>query len=86
MNETCYELTANGGRESPVEVPLPNTTTVDSRPPLADLVKRFERQAIHGTCDAGRYRCSYFVWGQGPPLLIIPGLAINACSFSPCVI
>src|SRR5262249_31191736 len=51
-------------------------------PPLGDILKRFERQAVHGVCDTGRYLCSYYVWGDGPPLLIVPGLAIAARSFA----
>lgn len=42
---------------------------------------RFEREAIRGVCDTGRYRCPYFTWGQGPPLVIIPGLADQAQTF-----
>jgi pimeloyl-ACP methyl ester carboxylesterase len=82
MNETCCELTASGGRQPTVEAPLPSTSTRGSRPPLAEVLERFERQAIQGTCNTGRYRCSYHVWGQGPPLIIIPGLAINARSLA----
>jgi pimeloyl-ACP methyl ester carboxylesterase len=48
---------------------------------LAEAEARFRRGSERGTCDTGRYRCSYYVWGQGPPLLLIPGLADEAMSF-----
>jgi pimeloyl-ACP methyl ester carboxylesterase len=42
---------------------------------------RFAREAIPGVCNTGRYRCPYFVWGTGPPLLFIPGVAASGRSF-----
>jgi pimeloyl-ACP methyl ester carboxylesterase len=42
---------------------------------------RFVREAARGVCDTGRYRCPYFVWGTGPPLLFIPGVAASGQSF-----
>jgi pimeloyl-ACP methyl ester carboxylesterase len=54
-----------------------------STPPLdlASILQRFEREATHSICDTGRYRCCYFTWGSGPPLLFIPGLSGDARSF-----
>jgi len=49
--------------------------------PLKDTLDRFAAEAELGVCDTGRYRCSYFVWGQGVPLLFIPGLADDSRSF-----
>jgi pimeloyl-ACP methyl ester carboxylesterase len=48
---------------------------------LAETLRRFEREAVPGTCDTGRYRCVYYTWGQGPPLTFIPGLSDDARSF-----
>src|SRR5581483_4862900 len=42
---------------------------------LAEARDRFEREATRGVCDTGRYRCRYAVWGEGPPLLFVPGLS-----------
>jgi pimeloyl-ACP methyl ester carboxylesterase len=42
---------------------------------VADAFARFEREATHGTCDTSRYRLSYYSWGSGPPLVLVPGLA-----------
>jgi pimeloyl-ACP methyl ester carboxylesterase len=39
------------------------------------------REARRGVCDTGRYRCPYYVWGQGPPLVFIHGLCDDALSF-----
>ncbi len=48
---------------------------------LSECRERFEREAVRGECATGRYRCSYFTWGQGPPLLWIHGLCDEAGSF-----
>ncbi len=48
---------------------------------LGETLTRFEREAVAGICDTGRYRCTYFSWGQGPPLLLIHGIADDARSF-----
>jgi pimeloyl-ACP methyl ester carboxylesterase len=53
-----------------------------SRPlSLTDALKALEREAVRGVCDTGRYRCRYYVWGDGPPLLFLPGLSDDALSF-----
>src|SRR5881409_2336897 len=43
--------------------------------------RRFDKEATRGSCDTGRYRCPYFTWGTGPPIVFIPGLADNSRSF-----
>jgi pimeloyl-ACP methyl ester carboxylesterase len=48
---------------------------------LEEARRRFEREAERGVCDTGRYRCSYSSWGSGPPVLFVPGLSDNSCSF-----
>jgi pimeloyl-ACP methyl ester carboxylesterase len=48
---------------------------------LGEVLARFEREAVRGVCDTGRYRCPYYSWGSGPPLLFIPGLCDDALSF-----
>jgi pimeloyl-ACP methyl ester carboxylesterase len=50
---------------------------------LAGALERFKCEASRGVCDTGRYRCSYYTWGEGPPLLFIHGLSDNALSFVP---
>lgn len=47
--------------------------------------KRFEKEAVRGVCSTGRYRMSYFVWGDGPPLVLIHGLGDRGLSFVPVV-
>jgi pimeloyl-ACP methyl ester carboxylesterase len=42
---------------------------------LAEALTRFQREATRGVCDTGRYRCRYAVWGDGPPLLFVPGMS-----------
>ena len=41
----------------------------------------FERNAVAGILDTGRYRMRYHVWGRGPALVFIHGLADRAASF-----
>jgi pimeloyl-ACP methyl ester carboxylesterase len=52
-------------------------------PSLAQALDRFHREAARGVCATGSYRCSYFTWGEGPPLLFIHGLSDRALSFAP---
>jgi pimeloyl-ACP methyl ester carboxylesterase len=49
--------------------------------PLAEALARFDREAVHGVCDTGRYRMPYFSWGEGPPLLFVHGAADSCRSF-----
>lgn len=48
---------------------------------LTEALRRWEREAVHGTCNTGRYRCSYSIWGNGPPLVFIHGLSDTSRSF-----
>src|SRR5262249_44804128 len=48
---------------------------------LANAQERFEREAHHAVCDTGRYRCPYFSWGEGPPLVFVHRLADSRRAF-----
>jgi pimeloyl-ACP methyl ester carboxylesterase len=48
---------------------------------LDDARARFARDAVRSTCDTGRYRMPYYVWGEGPPLLFIHGVSDTSHSF-----
>lgn len=48
---------------------------------FAEARARFEREAVHGVCDTGRYRLPYYVWGEGPPLLFVHGVGDSCRSF-----
>ncbi len=48
---------------------------------LAEAQARFEREAVHGVCDTGRYRLRYYSWGEGPPLLFVHGAGDSCRSF-----
>src|SRR5207237_10568333 len=52
-------------------------------PPLAEVLARWRREATFGVCDTGRYRCRYYAWGQGPPIVFIHGLADAPDGFVP---
>jgi pimeloyl-ACP methyl ester carboxylesterase len=41
---------------------------------LSEALDRFANEAVQGTCNTGRYRMPYYVWGQGPPLVFVHGL------------
>lgn len=49
---------------------------------VAEALRRFDREAQRGVCDTGRYRCRYSAWGDGPTLVLVPGLASDARSFA----
>jgi pimeloyl-ACP methyl ester carboxylesterase len=58
---------------------------LSAEPPLtlSAALERYRREARPGVCDTGRYRCPYYVWGDGPPVVFIPGLCDDALSFVP---
>ena len=51
-------------------------------PPLSSPLRRFQSEPHKGICDTGRYRCPYFVWGEGLPLVLIPGLVHGAWAYA----
>src|SRR5262245_36521955 len=71
MNDKCCETSL--GQTSSVK---------EARPSLATVLQRLDREASHGFCNTGRYCCRYYTWGDGPPLLIVPGLGTDAQSFA----
>src|SRR5436190_4254372 len=58
-------------------------TAGGQRVALAEVLARFEREAVRGVCDTGRYRMPYYVWGAGPPLVFVHGVSDNCRSFLP---
>ena len=48
---------------------------------LAGAFAGFEHEAVAGVLDTGRYRMRYRVWGKGPALVFIHGLADCSASF-----
>lgn len=44
---------------------------------LSASLERFRREAHTGVCDTGRYRLTFRAWGQGPALIVVPGVAGN---------
>lgn len=58
-------------------------TMACGEPSLAATLDHWQREAKFGQFDTGRYDCRYFVWGEGPPLVFIHGLADQARSFVP---
>jgi pimeloyl-ACP methyl ester carboxylesterase len=54
-------------------------------PPLAEVLARWRREATFGVCDTGRYRCRYYTWGEGPPIVFIHGLADAPDGFAPMI-
>jgi pimeloyl-ACP methyl ester carboxylesterase len=46
-----------------------------------EVLGRFQEEGVPGICDTGRYRCRYYAWGTGPPLVFIPGLMDDSLSF-----
>lgn len=48
---------------------------------LPSAIERFRREAVWSTYDTGRYRCEFSVWGEGPPLVFVPGLCDDPWSY-----
>jgi pimeloyl-ACP methyl ester carboxylesterase len=48
---------------------------------LRECLERWRTEAQHGVFDNGRYRCPYVAWGDGPPLVLIPGMGLDALGF-----
>jgi len=44
-------------------------------------MEQFRTEASWRQCAAGKYHCRFFEWGEGPPLVFIPGLCDDALSF-----
>jgi pimeloyl-ACP methyl ester carboxylesterase len=51
--------------------------------PLAEALERWRQEAHVGFCDTGRYRCRFFVWGQGQPVVFIHGISDQSRCFVP---
>jgi len=66
---------------------IAQTGIIESAPsiPLSDALERWRVEARIGAFDTGRYRCRYFVWGRGQPLIFIHGLADRARCFVPVI-
>ncbi|MCS6852818.1 MAG: alpha/beta hydrolase [Gemmataceae bacterium] len=45
-------------------------------------VARRQREAMTGDFHNGTYRCRYWVWGDGPPLVCVPSLTGDAACFT----
>jgi pimeloyl-ACP methyl ester carboxylesterase len=48
---------------------------------IEECLQRWEQESRHGIVDTGRYRCPFVVWGRGPSLVLIPGMASTAINF-----
>jgi 3-oxoadipate enol-lactonase len=52
---------------------------------LSAALHQWDREAHRGVCDTARYRMPYFVWGSGPPVVFIHGLADTSRAFIPAM-
>ncbi len=53
--------------------------------PLDAALAAWRKEAHFGQVHTPRYRCRFFVWGHGPPIVFVHGLADRARSFVPLV-
>ncbi len=74
-HDTCSATTNGQHADQFIQIETPTA------PPLAAVVALWDREARRGICDTGRYRMPYFVWGSGPPLVFIHGLADSSRGF-----
>jgi pimeloyl-ACP methyl ester carboxylesterase len=61
------------------------TTLAPDHLSLEIAQKRFAREARRGLLDNGRYRCPYYVWGSGPPIVFAHGMGDGAKAFVPLI-
>lgn len=54
--------------------------------PFRDGVDRFDREAEVGTWTSPHYRMTYRVLGEGPPLIVVPGLASTYRGYAPMLL
>lgn len=67
-----HEIETEGTAHGPAAAPrLPCPAPADFRA----AVEAYDRDAQVGVWDGPRYRMSYRVLGQGPPLILVPGIA-----------
>lgn len=59
--------------DCPAHIPEPLT--------VQQVLDRFEQEATQGTHFTGHYHCPYYIWGNGPTILFLHGLADNSYSF-----
>src|SRR5438105_1652964 len=87
MEQTSATQALNCGQTECVGASLPGscTTAPTPRVDLAEALARFESEAVRGVCATGRYRCRYFVWGEGPPLLFIHGMGDSSSAYVPMI-
>ncbi|MCI0680601.1 MAG: alpha/beta hydrolase [Gemmataceae bacterium] len=75
---STVDLTASA---SPCQLIDGRTPSCAEQLALPQTIERFRREALWDTCDTGRYRCRFSVWGEGPPLVIIPGMCDDPWSY-----
>ena len=67
----CLELTAD-----PLAAPtVPNAAPCPAPARILDEVARFDAEAEAAQWDGPRYRMTYRIKGEGPPLFVLPGIA-----------
>lgn len=76
---TCCEMNSSTLAEAWYPVSL--TDRVATAEQLRVALAVFRRDARLGSLNTGRYRMRYFVWGAGPPLVFVHGMADAARSF-----
>jgi pimeloyl-ACP methyl ester carboxylesterase len=52
---------------------------------LSESLAAWRREARTDVVDLGRYRCKYFEWGQGQPLVFVHGMSDQSRCFVPVI-
>jgi pimeloyl-ACP methyl ester carboxylesterase len=76
-NHTCGEPCALECAETCVLGAAAGLVAID----LAEARARFQKETTRGVCQTAHYRMPYYIWGEGPPLVFVHGLADNSHSF-----
>src|SRR5919108_3621770 len=87
MEQTPAAQAINCGQTECAAASSPGACATASAPrvDLAEALRRFESEAVRGVCATGRYRCPYFVWGEGAPLLFLHGMGDSSSAYVPMI-
>jgi 3-oxoadipate enol-lactonase len=78
-NDACPAATNGHAADEFVQIETPPAL------PLKIALELWDREAHRGVVDTGRYRMPYFVWGNGPPIVFMHGLADSSHGFIPVI-
>jgi pimeloyl-ACP methyl ester carboxylesterase len=77
----AHEMCSAASNGQPADQLIPIETP--PAPSLTAALACWQREARRGVRNTGQYRMPFFVWGNGPPIVFIHGLADSSRAFIP---